>query len=251
VPVLLFAGGTTGLVLLGGSEPARGLFASLGETAEASGLSALAFADSIPADAVLAADRLLRCFGASGRRADGARTAGGDAVAASRCGLHGVLRPRARRPPSGRRDRGLLADVPQAKLVPSAERCGRARPRRSPPYAMIGPVVVQHLWVRGDGGRDAAITEATITFAIGACGDGRRVTRDRPTDAGRDLTMATRRAPGGPARLQPEYVTEKGWRHWMSERNPEIDRRVDSLQERRSLRRQFVTRAAGLGLSLL
>src|SRR5262249_48277196 len=55
VPVLLFAGGTTGLVLLGSAEPARSFCAALGEAAEDGGLSALAFADAIPGDAALAA----------------------------------------------------------------------------------------------------------------------------------------------------------------------------------------------------
>ena len=36
----------------------------------------------------------------------------------------------------------------------------------------------------------------------------------------------------------------------MSERNPELERLVESLQESQISRRQFVTRAAGLGLSL-
>ena len=36
----------------------------------------------------------------------------------------------------------------------------------------------------------------------------------------------------------------------MSERNPEIENLVESLQKGEVSRRQFVTRAAGLGLSL-
>ena len=47
--MLLFAGGTTGLVLLGSAEPARSFCAALGEAAEDAGLSALAFAGAIPA----------------------------------------------------------------------------------------------------------------------------------------------------------------------------------------------------------
>ena len=72
------------------------------------------------------------------------------------------------------------------------------------------------------------------------------------TRAGREVTSRLPPIPraASPARLQPEDGTEKGWRYRMSERNPEIERLVDSLQDSQISRRQFVTRAAGLGLSL-
>src|SRR5262249_30524055 len=51
-------------------------------------------------------------------------------------------------------------------------------------------------------------------------------------------------------RPQPERATQKGWRHRMSERNPELESLVESLQERQISRRQFVARATALGFSL-
>jgi pimeloyl-ACP methyl ester carboxylesterase len=179
VPVLLFAGGTTGLVLLGGSEPARGLFASLGETAEASGLSALAFADSIPVDAVLAADRAAALLRRLGVEQTVLVAVGGDAVAALRAAASTAFAALVLVDPRIPDDEieALLADVPQAKLVLVGGNDAEGQTTAAAAYRhAIGPVVVQHLWGEEAtaGETAAAITEATITFAIGACGDGRR-----------------------------------------------------------------------------
>ena len=180
VPVLLFAGGTTGLVLLAGTEPARAFCASLGEAAEASGLSALAFADAIPGDAALAADRAASAAREPRRRADGAR---------------GARRRRGRRHFAPRRARHSRpsSSSSRASRTTSSRRCSPTC--RSPKLVLvrgddaeaqataaaayrhaIGPIVVQHLpggdWMAGE--TAAMIAEATITFAIGVCGDGRR-----------------------------------------------------------------------------
>jgi hypothetical protein len=179
VPVLLYAGGTTGLVLVASDDPARTFCAGLGEAAEASGLSALAFADAIPGDAALAADRgagMLDRLGVEstvlvgvGEAAvPGLRAAAGGAFAAVV-----LVRPRI----AEAEIETLLADVPVPKLVlvrgdDAAEQATAAAAYRH----AVGPIVVQHL-PGGDstaGETAATIAEATIAFALGVCGDGRR-----------------------------------------------------------------------------
>jgi hypothetical protein len=179
VRVLLFAGGTTGLVLLAGSEEARGFCAGLGEAAEEAGLSALAFADAIPGDATLAADRAGELLGRLGVESTVLVAVGDEAVAALRAAATSafaavvLVEPRI---PDGEIE-ALLADVPAAKLVLVRGNDAEAQAAAAAVYRhAIGPVVVQHL-VGGEalaGETAAMITEATITFAVGVCGDGRR-----------------------------------------------------------------------------
>ena len=179
VPVLLFAGGTTGLVLLGGAARARTVLRELGEAAEASGLSALAFADEIPGDAAVAAGRAAAMLEGLGVEKTVLVGVGDDAASALRAAAGATFaavvlvepraRPRrARTAPRGRAGR-------QARTRPGGGRAGagdgeggvspRDRPHHRPAPA------------GGDteaGETAAMIAEATITFAVGACGDGRR-----------------------------------------------------------------------------
>jgi hypothetical protein len=178
VPVLLFAGGTTGLLLLAGSQAAREAVASLGQPAEASGLSALAFDGDIPCDAAVAAERagaLLATLGvesvvlvATGEdAAAGLRAAAGEAFAALV-----LIEPQV----AAEELEELLADVTMPKLVLVPGDNAEAQAVAAAAYRhAIGPMVVQHLPGRSAlAGETAAITtEATIAFAVGACGDGR------------------------------------------------------------------------------
>ena len=179
VPVLLFAGGTTGLLLLASSEPARRVCAGLGEVAEAAGLSALAFDGAVSGDLGVAADRgmaLLRSLGvenvvllASGEDAAAAlRAAAGPSAAAA------VVLVEPRLP--DKELEALLAHVPAPKLVlvPANDPYAQAVAAAAYRYA-IGPLVVQHLPGGSPlaGETAAMVAEAATTFAIGACGDGR------------------------------------------------------------------------------
>ena len=119
VPVLLYAGGTTGLVLLARAGRTRAFCAWLGERAESDGLSALAFAEDTTVE------RRSRCRGgfaasrAPRRRTDGGsgRRAGfrGGAARGGKERLRGVVLI----DPVVELDalEPLLAEVPVAKLV--------------------------------------------------------------------------------------------------------------------------------------
>jgi len=176
--VLLFAGGTTGLVLLAGSEPARGFCASLGETAEASGLSALAFAGAIPSDTVVAVDRAAALLESLGVENTVLVALGDDAVAALHAAAGAayaaavLIEPRI---PDEELE-SLLAEVPTPKLVLVRGDDAEAQATAAAAYRhAVGPIVVQHLPGADSmaSERAAMIAEATITFAIGAGGDGR------------------------------------------------------------------------------
>ena len=177
VPVTLFAGGTTGLVLLADTEPARAFCASLGEMAESSGLSALAFAAAIPGDAALAADRaaaLLESLGVEKTVLVALRAAAASALRAAAAFEAVVLvEPRLQEPEL----ETLLADMPIAKLVLVRGDDGHAQATAAAAYRhAVGPTIVQHLPGGDWRARETAamIAEATITFAVGTCGDGRR-----------------------------------------------------------------------------
>jgi hypothetical protein len=180
VPVLLFAGGATGLVLLAGDGPARALCAGLGEAAEEAGLSALAFAGPIPGDPADAAAGGAGLLDRLGVDAGVLVALGEDAAAALRAAGRGAFAAVVLVEPRVAADEleALLADVPVAKLL--LVRGGDAEAQATAAEVIrhaIGPLVVQHL--PGEdlvgGGAPAMIAEATIAFAVGACGDGRRV----------------------------------------------------------------------------
>jgi hypothetical protein len=178
VPALLYAGGTTGLVLLAESEPGRAFCAKLGELAEAAGISALSFAGEIRGSQVLAASRGLRMLESLGVEQTvlvGLRAAAAAVLGAAARGAaaavtlidpivpHDDLEP-------------LLADLPAPKLV--LARANDAQSQATAEAAFrhaIGPIVIQHLWaadiLAGDTATLAA--EATLAFAVGVCGDGR------------------------------------------------------------------------------
>jgi len=179
VPVLLYAGGTTGLVLLASREPARTFCAGLGEAAEAEGLSALAFADPIPGDAAVAAGGAARMLASLGVEdavlvavgvdaGPGLRAAAGETFAAVV-----LVEPHI----SDGELEALLDDVPIPKLLLVRGDDAAAQATAGSAYRhAIGPFIVQHL---PGGDRPAAetaatIAEATFSFALGVCGDGRR-----------------------------------------------------------------------------
>jgi hypothetical protein len=175
---LLYAGGTTGLVLVAPSAAGRAFCATLGEHAEAAGLSALAFADEIPGEREIAVSRasmfleglgvqqvMVVAVGADGGTALRAAAGGGFAAVTL---IDPVVAPEDLEP--------LLAEVPAPKLVlvrsndAESQRTAEAVNRHA-----VGPLVVRHLW--GDDvvadETAAMVAEATLAFAIGACGDGR------------------------------------------------------------------------------
>jgi hypothetical protein len=177
LPVLLFAGGTTGLVLLARREPSRSFCAQLGELAESAGLSALAIAGEIPGDAALAATRGAELLARLGVEATVLVAVGDDAAPALRAAGDGTFAAVVLIEPAVQPDElePLLAVVPKAKLVlvrgrnEAAQAAAAAICRHA-----IGPIVVRH--VPGDdllsGETAAMIAEATLAFAVGACGDG-------------------------------------------------------------------------------
>jgi hypothetical protein len=177
VPVVLYAGGTTGLVLLAGGEPHRAFCAQLGELAEAAGLSALAFAHETPGDAALAAARSVELLGRLGVEQTVLVAIGDDAGAALRAAATGAFAAVVLVGPAvaPAEVEGLLAEAtaPKLVLVLAADEVGQAAAAAIQRHA-IGPLVVRH--VPGEelmsGETAAMVAEATIAFAIGTCGDG-------------------------------------------------------------------------------
>jgi hypothetical protein len=177
LPVLLYAGGTTGLVLLSRREPSRSFCTQLGELAESAGLSALAFAGDIPGDAALAAARGAELLEQLGVEATVLVAIGDDAAAALRAAGGGSFAAVVLIEPAVPPDElePLLAGVPTAKLVlvRGANEAAQAAAAAIYRHA-IGPTVVRH--VPGDdvlsGETAAMIAEATLAFAVGTCGDG-------------------------------------------------------------------------------
>ena len=180
VPVLLFAGGTTGLVLLGSARSRRAaLRIALGEAAEDAGLSALAFAGAIPGDAGVAAGQaagLLERLGVRARVLVGV----GDEAAPALARRHGgpsrpLVLDRAARPRGGARAAARRRPDPQARARQAATTRTRRRRRRPRTVTRSGRsssgICPEG---RGRARRSRMIAEAAIAFAIGVCGDGRR-----------------------------------------------------------------------------
>jgi hypothetical protein len=178
VPVLLFAGGTTGLVLLAESERGRAFCAALGELAESAGLSALAFAGELPGDRMIAASRGVRMLESLGVERAVAVALGSAAVPALRIAADELVAAVTLIDPIVSLDEleALLAEVRAPKLVlvrandPASQATANAIYRHA-----IGPTIVRHISrddiVAGEGAAMAA--EATLAFAVGACGGGR------------------------------------------------------------------------------
>jgi hypothetical protein len=178
VPVLLFAGGTTGLVLLAESESGRAFCATLGELAEAGGLSALAVAGDIPGDPALAAARGIRMLEGLGVEQTVLVGIGTAAVAVLRAAADGAVAAVTLIDPVVPHEEleSLLAEVPAPKLVLVRANDAESQATAAAAYRhAVGPMIVRHLW--GDdilAGETAAMAgEATLAFAVGACGDGR------------------------------------------------------------------------------
>jgi hypothetical protein len=178
VPVLLFAGGTTGLVLLGSAERTRSFCAALGEAAEDAGLSALAFAEAIPGDAALAANRGAALLERLGVECTVLVGVGDEAAQALRAASDETFAAVVLAEPRLREDQlaPLLADLRIPKLVLVRGDDADAQATAAAAYRLaIGPFVVRHLPGAAPADETAAmIAEATIAFAIGVCGDGRR-----------------------------------------------------------------------------
>ena len=176
--VVLYAGGTTGLVLLAPTVAGRAFCASLGELAEASGLSALAFADEIPGDRVVALSRASRLLERLGVQHVMVVALGGDAVIALRAAAGGGFEAATLIDPVVAHEdvEPLLAEVaaPKLVLVRSNDAESQTTAEAINRHA-VGPLIVRHL--SGDdlfaGETAAMVAEATLAFAVGACGDGR------------------------------------------------------------------------------
>ena len=254
VPVLLFAGGTTGLVLLAGSQPGRAFCARLGETAEEAGLSAIAFADEIPGDAATASDRAVSLLGSLGVEQTVLVALDTDAAAglraAARAAFAGVILIEPRIPADDLEV--LLADIPTAKLVLVARRrrrgAGHGRCRVPPcdrPDRRAAPAGRETM----AGESAAMVAEATIAFAVGACGDGRRRAWTADKERVFQGPPRPRRRREG-ERLGATQDEQRGGKRRMAERNPEIGSLVASLQAGRSLAAAIRREGRGLGLSL-
>ena len=177
VPVLLYAGGTTGLVLLGGDEERRAFAAELGELAEYGGLSALALAGDVAGDVTLAAERSAKLLAQLGVEHAVVVAVGTDAPAALRATGRGdfdavvLIEPAV---PESELE-PLLAAVPVPKLVivrgidRDAQTAAGAVQRHA-----VGPLVIRSIPGEKLLSDEAAlmVAEATIAFAVGTCGDG-------------------------------------------------------------------------------
>jgi hypothetical protein len=168
--VALFAGGTTGLVLLDSSGARETFWTSLAERAEAEGLSALGFAGPVPgdpADAAVRAAHLLQRLGADQLVI---AAAGADAAAALRAAGTRTFAALALVDPAIPDDELelLLEETPMPKLVLVGESDAQAGAiyRHA-----IGPTVIRHL----PAGEQADLAEeAILGFTVGVCGDGRQ-----------------------------------------------------------------------------
>jgi hypothetical protein len=174
VPVLLFAGDTTGLAFLASTERERSICVRLGELAEAAGLSALAFAGDIGAEPAIAASRgaeLLESLGVQ----DAVLVAFGNVAPAALKAASATYAALVLVEPeiSSHDIDELLAGVPTPKLVIVRANDAVAQEAADALFRhAVGPIVIRHL-----PGSDLAATEAvemvaetTIGFAIGVCG---------------------------------------------------------------------------------
>jgi hypothetical protein len=178
--VSLYAGGTTGFVLLEGTGEQTAFWAALAERAEDEGFSALTFVEpqEDAAGAAVWAGQKLERLGveqllivAAGRDAAAALLAAAGGLFAAVVLLDPAI-------PDDRLEK-LLEEVPMPKLVVVVngdEAQARAIYRRA-----VGPTVIRHLptsnWRRGGAlfaGEPAELAgEAILGFAVGVCGDGR------------------------------------------------------------------------------
>jgi hypothetical protein len=181
VAVMLFAGGTTGLVLLDSAGEQTAFWTSLGELAETDGLSALAFVEPVPGDPVGAAVQAARLLARLGVQQAVIAAEGADAPAALRAAAHGCFAAVVLFQPAIPDDEleSLLEETRMAKLVLVVDNdaVAQAFSRHA-----IGPTVIRHL-PRSDTGRGAhlltgevadLVAETILGFAISVCGDGRR-----------------------------------------------------------------------------
>jgi hypothetical protein len=179
VPVLLFAGDTTGLAFLASTERERSICVRLGELAEAAGLSALAFAGDIGAEPVIAASRgagLLARLGVE----NAVLVAFGDFAAPALRAASATFAALVLVAPQISSDdiEEFLGDVPIPKLV--AVRANDAVEQETAAALFrqaVGPIVIRHLPGNDITASDVLgmVAETTISFAIGVCGVGRSV----------------------------------------------------------------------------
>jgi hypothetical protein len=177
----LFAGGTTGLVLLDSTGGQGAFWTSLGERAEREGLSALGFAGSVPGDPAAAAVRAAHLLQRLGADRLVIAAAGADAAPALRAAGTGTFAALALVDPAIPDDElePLLEETPMPKLVLVVDGDAQARAiyRRA-----IGPTVIRHL-PTPDARREQGVLageqadlaeEAILGFTVGVCGDGRQ-----------------------------------------------------------------------------
>jgi len=181
VAVMLFAGGTTGLVLFDSAGEQTAFWMSLAERAETDGLSALVFAEPVPGDPVEAAVQAVGLLERLGVEQAVIAAEGADAPAALRAAARGCFAAVVLFEPAipDEELESLLEETRMAKLVLVVDNdaVAQAFSRHA-----IGPTVIRHL-PSADTGRGAQlltgevadlVAEAILGFAIGVCGDGRR-----------------------------------------------------------------------------
>jgi hypothetical protein len=179
--VALFAGGTTGLVLLDSTGEQATFWAALGERAESEGLSALAFAEPVPGEPAGAAVRAARLLERLSVEQVVIAAAGTDATGALRAAASGTFAAVALLDPAIPEDElePLLEQTPMAKLVLVVDSDAQAHAiyRHA-----VGPTVIRHLPTSNTrreteplAGELADLAEeAILGFAVGVCGDGRQ-----------------------------------------------------------------------------
>jgi hypothetical protein len=169
--VTLYAGGTTGLVLLDAESGRAAFWTALAERAEEEGLSALTFATPVDAQPAEAAVRGARQLGQLGVAQVVVAAAGVDAAAALEAAAGDVFAAVVLIDPAIRAERlePLLAQAPMPKLVLVTD--GNDAQASAIYRHAIGPTVIRQLPL-GEETAELA-EEAILGFTVGACGDGR------------------------------------------------------------------------------
>jgi hypothetical protein len=184
VPVTLFAGGTTGLLLLDTTGREEAFWTALGERVETGGLSALAFAGPVPGDATEAAVLAGRRLAQLGVEQVVVVAAGDNAPAALRAAAGGGFAAVVLVDPAIAAEdvAALLEDAPLAKLVLVAGNDSQAQRTAELVFEnSIGPTVI---WsaprrqrglppLREESGQ--MLAETILEFVVSVCGDGRRI----------------------------------------------------------------------------
>ena len=184
----LYAGGTTGLLMLTASPLEAGFWAELGERAETQGFSALAYVDSVAAAPEAAAQAGYRLLRSAGVDAIVLVAAGASAPAALRAAVKHeyqavVLVDSAMAHADAE---SLLADASLPKLALFAAEGEREDEAELIRRHAIGHTVLRHLPTTGSacgilGDSDPSLAfESILLFATRVCGDGVGMELTRP-----------------------------------------------------------------------